>query len=295
MTRTRDESGFTLIELLVAASLMLVILGAVVSALSGFGTARANGLRNEAQTQARSAMDSLARNLRNAGAATAAAPTGIDVAGSYDLVFQTVGSVRPGGSANTANMRRERYCLDTTDPADGQLVQQTQTWTTATPPAVPSTAQCPSAAWGSSRVIATNVVNRRDGQDRPLFVPDAGTPAAVTRMGVALYLDANRGGSDVKAETLLRSAVNLRNANQAPTAVFTATARANGHVILNASASTDPEAEPLTYAWFDGTTQLPLNSVTYDYDSPSGSRTLKLVVSDPSGLSSTATKTVVVP
>lgn len=296
MSRVREESGFTLIELLVGATLMLVVLGGVLSALTGFEkTTRASGLRNEAQSQARSAMDLLSRNLRNGGAATVSAPTGIEVASSYDLVFQTVAATKPAGSANSANLRRERYCLDASNPDSAQLVLQTQTWTTATPPAVPSATQCPSASWGTARVVAENVVNRRSGQDRPVFVPDSATPAQVTRLAVQLYIDANRGGADVKAEALLRSAVGLRNANQAPVAAFTATARSNGHVMLNASTSSDPEGEPLSFAWYDGNTQLPLNSLTYDYDSPSGTRTLKLVVHDASGLSGTATKTVVVP
>jgi type II secretory pathway pseudopilin PulG len=285
VNRLRDESGFTLMELLVASSLMIVVMGAVLTMLTGFqGTTRANGLRNDAQQHARASMDTLARDLRNAAAASADSPTGIESATSYDLVFQTVAESKPGGSTNSANLRRDRYCLDTSDPANAKLVVQSQTWTSVSAPAVPGTGECPSSAWGSHRVVAENVVNRRGGANRPVFLPDAASPSQVSRLVVQLYIDASRDSAGAQHETLLRSAVDLRNANQPPTAAFTASLRANGNIVLNASSSSDPEGEQLRYAWFDGSTQLPSDALTYEYDAPSGQRNLKLVVYDPPGL-----------
>jgi prepilin-type N-terminal cleavage/methylation domain-containing protein len=298
MNRLRDESGFTLMELLVSSSLMLVVMGAVLTMLTGFqGTTRANGLRNDAQQQARTSMDALARDLRNGAAASADSPTGVESVASYDLVFQTVADSKPGGSTNSANLRRDRYCLDASNPANAKLVVQSQTWTSISAPAVPATSQCPSSAWGGSRVVAQNVVNRRGGADRPVFLPDVPAPSQVGRLVVQLYIDASRdSGGGGAHEAPLRSAVALRNANQPPTAVFTASLRANGDVVLNASGSSDPEGEQLSYAWFDGSTQLPSTALTYQYNAPSGPRHLKLAVYDPPGLRGVSeVKTVNVP
>ena len=61
--------------------------------------------------------------------------------------------------------------------------------------------------------------------------------------------------------------------------------RANGHILLNASASSDPEGEQLSYVWYDGSTRLPGNALTYDYDPPTtGDHDIKLAVYDPAGL-----------
>jgi hypothetical protein len=118
----------------------------------------------------------------------------------------------------------------------------------------------------------------------------------VSRLGVTLYLDADRGSATRKNEVLLRSGIELRNSNQAPTAVFVATPRATGKISLNASGSTDYEQEPLSYKWFDGNTELPSTAVTYDYTPIGpGDRTIKLVVFDPAGMRSEATQVVNMP
>jgi type II secretory pathway pseudopilin PulG len=293
----RSDSGFTLVELLIAATLMIVVISATLTGLDSFGaTTTSNSARNDAQEQARVAMDQLARELRNGATSSGQSPIGISTASSYELVFQTVDATKPAGSSNANNVMRVRYCLDTTDPTDGHLWTQAQRWTTATPPAVPSTTACPDAAWGNQRLVVRGVVNRNGGKDRPLFVPDSATPAQVTRLGLRLYLNARRGLATGQAEALLASAVALRNTNQQPTAVFTATVRANGHVALNATGSSDPEGEPLVYEWFDGSTRLPATTANYDYDpAGSGNHVLKLNVYDPSGVFGSATKAVSVP
>src|SRR5437763_6067395 len=64
--RLRDERGFTLPELLIAASLMLVVMGAIYGSLDAFEhSASATNSRNDAQQEARAATDLLAGQLRN--------------------------------------------------------------------------------------------------------------------------------------------------------------------------------------------------------------------------------------
>jgi prepilin-type N-terminal cleavage/methylation domain-containing protein len=296
MNHVRSESGFTLIELLIAATLMTIVIGATLNGLDVFqNTTRDNGLRNEAQQTARVAMDRLARELRNGATSSAQAQQGLELAGPYDLVFQTVDATMPASSLNVANIRRSRYCLDARDPANGRLVLQTQRWTSAAPPAVPSTASCPDTAWGPASEIADHLVNRRDGQNRPVFAYNSATLNQITRLRVQLYVDARRDSADngTTRETTLASGVVLRNQNRPPTASFSADRRSGGQIALNASASSDPDGDPLTYEWFDGSTRLPATTVTYEYTpSSSSSRPIRLVVYDPAGLSATVQKVV---
>jgi hypothetical protein len=73
---------------------------------------------------------------------------------------------------------------------------------------------------------------------------------------------------------------------------FTATI-VNEHVKLNGSESRDPEGLSLTYKWFEGNTQLPSTSETYETEKlAKGTHTFTLEVTDPGGLTSSATQTV---
>jgi type II secretory pathway pseudopilin PulG len=296
MTRLRSQAGFTAAELLLAATLMLLVLGATLTTLEEFSrSTRTTEAQNDAQQQARQAIGQLARELRNHAVANTAAPEGIALATPYDLVFETVGAARPGGSANTANVQRVRYCLDSYDgPGGARLWTQTQTWATAASPAVPPTDKCPAVVWESARVVAQHVVNRSGGLARPVFSYDAAAAADVRRVDMALYVDTTPG-ADPK-ETRLESGIFLRNANRAPVAAFTVAVTGSGQLILEATQSTDREGERLSYAWkIDGTAIAP-TSATVDYAGlSSGSHTIELKVTDPGGLFSTTQRTVVVP
>lgn len=283
----------TLIELLLAASLMLVVLGATLTSLDGFGeTTRVSAAQNDSQQQARQTMGQLTRELRNHAVANTQAPEGIAIASPFDLVFETVGNDRPAGTSNSSNVQRIRYCLDGGTPAT--LWAQTQSWTSASPPPVPSTVGCPSSAWATRKVMAQNIVNRVGGQERPVFAYDSATAARVRRVEVMLAIDTTPLAKP--KETKLESAVFLRNANLPPVASFTASVTGSGQAILNGMASSDPEGEGLRYSWsVDGTTIAPTSETVDQGGLTSGAHQIQLTVTDPGGLFHSARETVVVP
>lgn len=293
MSLRRDQAGWTLIELLIGASLMLVIMGAALTVFERFTVTTAdNASQNDAQETARATSAQLARQLRNLAGPTNGQPQAFDSIGSYDIVFETVNPVTPPlGQANASNIERVRYCLDAASPA--HLWVQTQTWTGATPPSVPSTSTCPSSSWNTQRVGASYITNNRNGQNRPVFAFDSSSPATVTQVRTNLYID--RDPTHWPPETQLETGVFLRNQNRAPTAVLQANPGNQGNVILNASASSDPEGQPLTYAWSDNGTKLASTSAVWAYQTTSGHHSIRLDVFDPAGLSGNQTQDVVVP
>ena len=300
----RAESGYTLIEVVVGATVMLVILGATLAAFTSFeDTTRLNQLQNDTQDRVRASVDQLARELRNHASATRELPEGVDKAEPYDLVFQTVDAVKPGGSVNSRNLRRVRYCVN--DPGSGSatLWTQSQTWTGAAPPAAPSTGSCPDAAWGNSRALATDVTNRLESRDLAAFCPevpgvagcsyDASRLEEISRLRVTLYVDVNPGAKP--SESKLETGVQLRNKNRPPQALFSAVTAPQRRVMLNGSDSFDPENDRLVYVWFDGDVEVG-RGITFTYQAPtSGTRTIALEVMDPSGLTSRVEEAVAIP
>lgn len=293
MTRiTRDEGGFTLIELLVAMSIMTVVLGATLTAFTDFTSAdQRNQAQNDAQDRARLASDQLARDLRNLASPTNELPQAVDQAQPYDLVFLAADPVLPAGSQNTWNTRRIRYCLDASKPNDEQLWMETQTWTSATVPAVPSTASCPDSAWSTQTLVADKLVNRISGQDRPVF-KYLGGPALVDINGVRTNLFIDVDPSQSPGETHLQSGVFLRNQNRVPKAAFDATVKP-GAVVLNGSASEDPEGDNLRFDWYVNGTKVG-DGVVFSYPVV-GPKTIAvtLKVYDPAGLEGVAGPTQV--
>jgi prepilin-type N-terminal cleavage/methylation domain-containing protein len=282
MSRLRDDDGFTLIELLVAATLMLLLLGAVLLTFDNYvkGNRRNQMLAQDMET-GRNAVDLVARDARNATAyQTTANPTASAVlrADPQDFVFK---AVNPTASAplpgNTYRVRTVRYCYVA---ASQRLLRQV-----ADDAVVPGAA-CPDPSFTTASSVP-DVVNGT----RPLFTYDAATPGAVTWARVDLYVDSTPGAAPT--ETPLHSGVYLRNANRPPQARFTAVATANRHVQLNASDSVDPDGRLLTYTWKDGSTVLTQNGPVVDYVAPvDGTHTFTLTVSDPGGLTDTYQQTV---
>jgi prepilin-type N-terminal cleavage/methylation domain-containing protein len=276
----REESGFTLIEMLVAATLLVVVLTATVRPLNAYErTARDNRAQNDAQARARVTLDRMARELRNIAGSTQF----VEQAGASDLVFQTVDPLTAPSGTNSMNVERVRYCLNTSTQV---LWRQTQTWTTAAPPSVPSSTSCPSSAWTTQAITADQVTNG----SRAVFTYNDTDLTSITLIHSNLYIDVS---SNLRPpESLLASGVYLRNQNKAPSASFTATATGNKHVQLNGSGSSDPEGGSLTFKWFDGSTQIGTGQTCDCVALATGNRTIMVEVSDPSGIFDTATQTV---
>ena len=251
MRLLRDERGeMTVAHMLVAMAIMLGVLGATLTVFSS--AEKLNRQANErvdSQDRARVALDGLAAQLRNLASPTNDQPQAIDLAGPFDLVFQTVDRVGPNTGLNAANVMRVRYCLGSANTT--ALYRQEQRWTTQVPPASPSVSTCPAAqtatGWSATSVAATDVVNRRDGLDRAMFVYNAASASDISAVHAQLYVDGDV--TRAPAEAPLSTGVFLRNQNRRPVATFSADTSVYRTIVLNGATSADPEGDPLEYVW----------------------------------------------
>jgi type II secretory pathway pseudopilin PulG len=292
-----DEHGFGLVELIVTMTITVVIFGATLTALAAFQkSSRSSTMRNETQDRARNALDRLARGLRNVTAPTTKSPGALDQAGKYSITFDTIDGSQIAGGANATNAMRVRYCLNNSNPANEILYRQDKRWSSAEAPPVPTSKECPDASagdWDSTSQLVSNVTNRIGGQARPLFSYSATETPQIVTVEASLYIDLNPAAQP--EESQLTTAVSLRNANRPPVVSFTVT-QINGHVLLNASESRDPEGLSLSYTWFDGSTKLPSTSEQYETAElvKGSTHTFTLEVSDPGGLKSSESQTVTI-
>lgn len=276
---SRGERGeVSLVSVLVACTLLVVVLGATLTLFEGFIAKAADATRRtDSQDAARTAADRIARDLRNL-APTPEQPEAVDRASGNDLIFKTVDPAGPNAGTNATNTKRVRYCLD----SGRRLQEQTQTWTTTAIPPVPSGAGCPGSGWTRTTIAAANVVNGA----LPVFSYDASVLTDIAAIHVDLLVD-----TDTVAQppaTRLSTGVFLRNQNRRPTASFSAD-KTSGGLVLNGSASVDPEGDPLRYTWFDGGAQVG-TGITFTYTPlAAGSvHQIQLKVSDPAGLVGTS-------
>ena len=242
----------------------------------------------------------MCRQRRCCRIAGVAAPTtkfsgALEEAVPYSITFQTIDSEKTAGGSNTTNAMRVRYCLNDSTSTNEVLWQQVKRWTTAEAPALVSSSECPdntAGRWDSSYKLASNVTNRVGGQNRAAFTYSAGSTPQIVAVESKLYIDLKPGSQPGESE--LTTATSLRNANRPPIVSFTAT-KINTHVLLNGSESRDPEGLALTYKWKEGSTVLPSTSQQYETGAlATGSHTFTLEVTDPGGLSSSTSQTVVI-
>jgi type II secretory pathway pseudopilin PulG len=318
--RAADESGFTLVEVLVASLISLAILGVTLTAFTGLVRASKYMERQtEGEAMARQGSDRLARQLRNLASpadiitnvAVSTQPKSVDRNLPYDLIFKDIADVRPGGSANSANVRRVRYCLQTSgvvpgagftaSPTRGVLWMQTQTWTSALPPATPAAAECPGAGWTTQRIVADHLTNASTAPERVVFrysgdtglVTDTSDAAreSISRVEATLVVDADP--TKRPAATQVTSSVMLRNQNRAPIALFTYSLLLVNPtactVQLNGSASEDPESKPLDYEWYVDGTKRSETGVVVQITVPKGTHSYQLKVYDRAHLVGTST------
>ena len=178
MSRLRGEDGFTLIELLVTSVIMLIIFGAILTALEAMGhQTKLGGARNDSQDGARRAVDQIAQRLR--GAMSSGGATVIDRTSTNDLAFRVVDDANPpvSGGSNTQRLMFVRYCVNA---STGGLWEQVMHWSTATA-TLPSSTACPApiagGAWESKREIADGVTTANG--DIFSYTPNATSPSKI--------------------------------------------------------------------------------------------------------------------
>jgi type II secretory pathway pseudopilin PulG len=289
MSRLREEQGMTLIELVVALQLMLVVMFAALMTLEQFTQMGKRSERSvDLQEQARQATREISRALRNAAGTVDSADV-VARAEPYDLVVKVPAQAATSPVGDDRRLGWLRYCLDSSQPARGKVYRQT---TAAGVAAMPSGTACPASAWGPARLVADRVVNRAASASRPVWTYRT-SGGRISGVSMSLWMD-----DDVAAqprERALTTAVFLRNQNRPPVAAFTATPAGVRHVLLNGTASLDPEGQPLDVVWRRDGVQIG-DGLIFDYRaSASGAHRISLEVSDPSGLTASTEQTVVVP
>ncbi len=127
----------------------------------------------------------------------------------------------------------------------------------------------------------------------------SGTGASVTKtyaeagpFTISLTVSDGKGGTHTATQAITISRVVTQNAD--PTAVITAgdTGAVNQPVLFNAGASSDPDGDPLSYAWTFGDSTNATGKDTSHAYATEGTFTVTLTVSDGRGGTGTATKAV---
>ena len=117
------------------------------------GTAR-DREADDYQARARNAVDRVAGGDAQPRHADPEPAIAIAKAWPTDLAVIAVGNVEAGRQPRRPRPRAEALYLNT---STNVLWTQTQTWTTATPPALPSTASSPDAAWPAKSPVVEGV------------------------------------------------------------------------------------------------------------------------------------------
>lgn len=321
LDRARQEDGLGLVELLIAMVLAVVVFGASLDVLINYTHLQTGSTeRLDAQNSARLGVDRIVRQLRNI-ASPVTSPKLLERATPYDIVFQTIGSNGVNNStcgSNTTCDERVRYCIPQDTSAglasDEQVIGETQTWTSATPPSSPwssdpnVTIPCPDSPLPSgvtkSVVVAPYVTNRyKQRTDRPAFYFNNGSaPSDLSSVfTVQIDLFVNPTPPVAAAESEIKSGAFLRNQPRSPVANFTYTDTGNGGILLNGGISYSPDGEDLSYAWTCTSSSCPNNATLtgsnqglVDWTPGAGTYTVQLTVTDQTGLTATSSQSVTV-
>jgi prepilin-type N-terminal cleavage/methylation domain-containing protein len=285
MSTLHDERGFSLPELLVAMTLMIVVLTATLTTLDSSHQNRSLlNSRTDAVETARSAIDTVVRQLRNLASPSAATPSAIDRALPTDFAFRTFDPTR----------KIVRYCVSDDTVAARQNVVYQMVQDTLTTPGSYTTCRTSTTGWSRITAVAANIVNERAPNSIDVFAYNGSpsTTSTITNVRVNLVVDVN---ASTKRPTQIRlaSGAALRNQNQAPTARFSVTNPSPRRFQLNATTSSDPEDRTLIYTWYAAPTSTftvsasnqigvgPVLDYTFPSTTASGSNYyFKLVVSD---------------
>ena len=259
------QAGFTLIEVLLVCVISLVVLGATLTAFAALMRGQSQSTRQADETEnTRLAMEHAVRQLRNLANPTATSTSTIDTASDYDFIFQTSDPTKTW----------VRYCLQTSGASGGVAVSPARGL------AVGDGEHRGRGHGNHARDLLglggrmDQTPPRRRSRDqshrrrRPqhlhvlLLVAAAPTcPASsaeypkLTTVALDLFSDIDPARRPL--EKRLSSAVFLRNQNEVPTAAFTQRQVSSRRVLLNASASGDPEGRTLQYFWFKNSARRP--------------------------------------
>jgi prepilin-type N-terminal cleavage/methylation domain-containing protein len=244
--RLRDERGLTLTEMLMSMTLMAIVLGATLTTLDSSGQTRTlNDQRNDAVERARTATDTIVRQLRNLASPTTG-QNAIDRAQDLDFAFRT----------SDPTKKLVRYCLSDSSSAPNVIYRMIQSTTATVAASAYSSCRTTTSGWTAITQVAGDVVNQRSPNNRPIFSynGDTANTPTITNVRIQLVVDVNSFAAR-PTQTRLASGAALRNQNQAPTANFTYThVPGSRRFVLNGTSSSDPEDRTLIYTWYAGQT-----------------------------------------